>query len=290
MNWGTKVRECLTASDIANQVSMMRSVFKGTVILVEGVTDSRLYGKFADHELTEVVITHSKDNVRNAIRISSVDRKDRRIIGIIDTDRLNGITRSEPVFSTDCRDAEMMIIRSEAFDSVVYEYSDSVKLESFEERIGNIKDSVLSAAYPAGLLMYISGRDGLGLLFKDLDPETFVNPRTLSANVGDLVNEVLGRSRTERISRSELSRRLQKELSREYDPYDVCRGHDAVSVLLFALQRNFGGFNCHALRDGEVGGALRLAFSREMFEATELYRRTSEWSASSGSPLWSVKD
>ena len=38
----------LSASDIANEISMMRSVFKGTVLVVEGVTDSRLYSKFTD--------------------------------------------------------------------------------------------------------------------------------------------------------------------------------------------------------------------------------------------------
>ena len=56
----------LTSSDIANEVSMMRSVFKGTVLIVEGVSDSRLYGKFTDRENVRIMIAHSKNNVMQA--------------------------------------------------------------------------------------------------------------------------------------------------------------------------------------------------------------------------------
>lgn len=54
----------LTADDIANEISMSRSVFKGTYIVVEGATDVRLYGKFAA-EGTKILAACSKSNVAN---------------------------------------------------------------------------------------------------------------------------------------------------------------------------------------------------------------------------------
>ncbi len=58
------MREYLTVSDVANTVSMMHSAFPGTLMVVEGPTDHRLYGKFTDREEVRTVIAYSKDNVK----------------------------------------------------------------------------------------------------------------------------------------------------------------------------------------------------------------------------------
>ncbi len=52
----------LTADDVANEISMSRSVFKGTYLVVEGATDARLYGKFMA-EGTKIIAACSKSNV-----------------------------------------------------------------------------------------------------------------------------------------------------------------------------------------------------------------------------------
>ena len=284
------MREYLTPDDICNQLSMGRSVFDGVYLMVEGVTDQRLFEKFIDKGGVRIAVGHSKDNVRNVVRTMSERRGDRRTIGIVDADldRLRRRRVSPPLFHTDCRDMETMAIRSNALDDVLDEYCDVEALGSFTGSVGPVRDAVVGSSAPIGLLMHVSQRDGLGLRFKDLDFNRFINPRTLSIDIHTMVSDVIGNSNGHRIGRRELLQRLGTEMGSLSDPWDAARGHDAVDILLIGLKRNFGSFNSRSLTEGELGGALRLAFSDQCFMGTRLYAVTSEWSEREGVPLWDL--
>ncbi len=284
------MREYITSDDICNQICMERAVFNGTFLVVEGVTDERLFEKFVDKDQVRIIEAHSKDNVRNSVKDMASERRDPRVIGIVDPDldRLRGKKVRPPLFHTDCRDMEMMIIRSNALQDVLDEYSERDLLDRFTESVGPVRDALLSASYPLGLLMYISQSEGLNLSFKDLDFERFINPRTLSLNAGAMVDAVIFNSKNCRMGRKALLARLDREAEELENHWDAARGHDTVSILLIALKRNFGSFNSRGLNEGELGGALRLAFSDQCFVGTDLYRDTSEWAAENGVVLWDI--
>ena len=109
------MREYIDGKDVANTVMMLATAFKGTIAVVEGVTDKRLYTKFFDNDRVETVIAHSKANVRNSVRTLYNDRKFGSVIGIMDADLdyLNGRPRSAPLFLTDTRDSEAMMLKSQ---------------------------------------------------------------------------------------------------------------------------------------------------------------------------------
>ena len=96
------MREYITSDDICNQISMERTVFKGTFLVVEGVTDERLFEKFIDKDQVKIIEAHSKDNVRNSVKDMASVRKDGRVIGIVDPDldRLRGRKVKPPLFFT----------------------------------------------------------------------------------------------------------------------------------------------------------------------------------------------
>lgn len=286
------MREYITSDDICNEISMERTVFDGTFLVVEGITDERLFEKFVDKDRVRIIEAHSKDNVRHAVKDMSTVRKDRGVIGIVDPDldRLRGRSAKRPLFHTDCRDMEMMVIRSNALDDVLDEYCEREPLMKFTETVGPVRDALVSASYPIGLLMYISQTEGLNLSFKDLDFERFVNPRTLSLNESAMVDAVIFNSKSCRMSRREILNRLVREAERTEDKWDAARGHDTVGILLIALKRNFGSFNSRNLSEGELGGALRLAFSDSCFRETQLYRDTDEWARENGAVLWDLRD
>lgn len=285
------MREYLTAEDICNDLCMERTVFDGVFMIVEGVTDGRLFGKFADPDGVQITIAHSKDNVREVVRLMATRRRDGRTMGIVDPDLdlLHGRTAKPPLFHTDCRDMEMMAIRSNALDDVLSEYADQDRLRTFEETVGPVREALLSASYPVGLMMAVSQERGLGLSFKDLDFGRFINPRTLGLDAGAMVSEVLDRSRSARIGRRELLKVLNDEARRLDDPWKAARGHDTVDVLLIGLRRTFGSFNASSLNEGALGGALRLAFSDADFEETELYGSTGRWAEERGVALWRLR-
>ncbi len=282
------MREFLTTEDICNELSMERTVFDGAFLIVEGITDSRLFGKFVDRGEVNIVIAHSKDNVRGVVKEMSGRRRDRKTLGIMDPDleRLRGRHARPPLFHTDCRDMEMMAIRSNALDDVISEYGDPEKVDRFEERFGPIRDALVSSSYPIGLLMFISQERGLNLSFKNLTFNRFINPASMALDARQMVSEVLDNSRSARIGRKELLRVLNDEAEQLDDMWEAARGHDTISILLIGLKRSFGGFNASGLDEGSLGGALRLAFSDECFRSTRLYADTTEWAEEAGIPLW----
>lgn len=280
--------ENISASDLANEMSMMRSVFKGTFLVVEGVTDYRLYGKFADRDKVRIVIAHSKDNVRRSVSECQVKRRDYAVIGIADKDLdgMRGRKRSPPVFETDRNDMESSILSSHALDDVLAEYSDQKKLEQFEKRHGKVYDVLGRAACPICLLMYISYRRGMNLSFKDLDHERFVNSRTLETDIGRMVGAVYAQSMGQMYPKAMIADQIRSMMRNLDDPWDSVRGHDAVDILVLGLHEAFGAYNAKNIREGELGGALRLAYSYEYFKSTGLYQRSKEWCDKHRLALW----
>ena len=151
------MREFLTPDDICNQISMNRSLFKGTIILSEGNTDQRLYEKFIQKEDVRIIPAHSKSNVIN-VSNKMAARHDSKIIGIVDRDLddLKGKRVNPPLFYTDYRDMEMMLINSTSIDDVMIEYADKDRMDRFVKQQGTIRDVIINSAFPLGVMMYLS--------------------------------------------------------------------------------------------------------------------------------------
>ena len=278
----------LTASDICNEMSMMRSVFKGTYLVVEGVSDSRLYGKFTDTDKVKVMIAHSKNNVMNTVSTMANKRKDPGVVGIVDRDMdsLQGKKRFPPLFSTDRRDLESTLLSTGALDDILAEYGDAEKMRHFSEKFGPISEAILDAAVCVGFLMYISYRKGMNLSFKDLDYSYFVNPVTLKVDLSKLVAHVYAISMGQRYPRATVVEFLSNMIKDWGASWDYARGHDAVAILNIGLRRIFGGYNSKNLSDGELSGALRLAYSGEYFRGSKLYETSGNWCKDNGLALW----
>jgi hypothetical protein len=283
------VREFLRPADIANEISMKRSLFGGSFLIVEGVTDGRLYGKFADRQECEVIPAHSKDNVKISVRELFGRRNDKKVIGIIDsdTDLLKGIRHERPLFMTDCRDIETLMIRGPALDDILTEYGDNDRMESFVNRYGTIRDAVAASCYPLGLLMYVSDMNEYGLSFRDPDHQMFVDRKSLRTDIKAMIAAVVDNSPHSTADVRTITAQLSRELRNERDPWDVCRGRDMISVLAIGLRDIFGGYNSKYIRTGELAGALRLAYTKESFRTTDLYRDTSEWCSARNMRVWS---
>ena len=284
------MREYIDSRDVANTAMMLATAFDGTVVLVEGITDRRLYGKFFDSDRVETVVAHSKSNVRNAVRELYRERHFERLIGIVDADldRLYGRKRNPPLFLTDTRDAEGMLLRSNAFKDILDEYGEKDRMDAFVDRYGDIREAVLSAAYPIGLLMYISETRGLSLSFKDLDYEQFIDRRTLRCDVRRMLDLVLLNSQpTNRPSAKNIMQMLNDE--EEHDVWDVCRGHDLMSIMAIGLRHIFGGNNCRNITGNQLSGGFRLAFDEKDIVGTDIYRDADEWCTKKGLTLWSIR-
>ncbi len=279
------MRDSINANDVANSVMMLRSAFKGTIVIVEGSTDSRLYGKFLDRD-TETVVAHCRQNVSNSVKELTNRRGVKGIVGIIDSDLdlMDGVRRSPPIFQTDARDSEGMLFMSGAFDDVLFEYADKDRLNDFRRRYGEPRDAIYSACYPIGLLMRISNRDGLNLSFKDPPFEYFIDRRSLKCDIRRMCEHISDRSNGSYVSPSKLVGLINDEP--RMDPAIVCRGHDIADVFAFALREVFGGYNARNLNGDQVAGAMRIAYDRDDFDRTELYTSSDAWASRREMVLW----
>ena len=282
------MREYLTVSDIANNVSMMRSVFGGTLLVVEGPTDHRLYGKFTDRNDVRTIIAHSKDNVKGVIREVAGRRGYKDVLGIIDAD-LDLLFKnkvSPPLFRTDRRDAESMITSSDSFREVLWEYADQEKLAHFESRYGNVIERIEDAAYPVGIMMYLSAVEDLSLSFKDLEFLDFIDRHSLKCDINDLCKAVVRNTAAPSISVRELRLLMDEYMAEKHYVDEVCRGHDLVAVMAIGLKFIFGSDNAMHLKNSAIGSALRLSYDFDQFSATQLYADTKAWADSNGLRLW----
>lgn len=284
------MREYISYKDIANTVMMLRTSFKGTIAVVEGVTDRRLYGKFFDKGKAEIVIAHSKDNVRNSVKEVYQNRKMPSVIGIMDADLdlLYGKKREPPLFLTDTRDSENMMFTSDAYFDVLEELVEPDMLRRFELKYGNIRDRVMNAAYPIGILMYICSKNRFNLSFKDLDFEHFINRRDLSCNIDILIGDIIDGSEGQVPEETLLRSLYDSEASHPAEI--VCRGHDIISIMALGLRNIFGGRNCRNISDAHLAGNFRLAYSEAYVRGTKLYSDTADWCSENGLSLWKIKD
>jgi len=282
------MREYLTPDDICNQIMMNRSLFKGMIVIAEGNTDQRLYGKFMDPKEARIIPAHSKSNVISVVNRMSA-RRDGKLLGIIDRDLddLKGRLQSAPLFYTDFRDLEMMILNSDALSDVLAEYGDTDRIERFVHQNGRVLDAIVASAYPLGLLMYVSHLRGYNLNFKNLDFRDFIDRRTLRMDVMRMVQSVIENTLGCELNRKNVHRDLMNQEPNHPDKMMIARGHDAVNILLIGLKESFGGYNSFNLNANGLGGALRIAYSADNFKSTSLYKETLKWSENRGR-IWKL--
>lgn len=278
----------LTSADVANHISMMRSAFKGTILITEGITDSRLYSKFIDKDHVKTIIAHSKSNVKGATMECWKNRKYTNVIGIVDPDldRFSGKKYDPPLFLSDNRDAETMMLSTHALDDVLTEFADRDKLDLFVKSYGSVRDVVVNRSCQLGLMMYISSRDNLGLKFKDLEYEKFISKVGLQLNLPLMVSEVYSNSKIHKIDKNAMLSLINDEMENVENPWHLARGRDAVEILVIGFKYIFKSYNASGMKKGQLGGALRLAFSFDAFQNTELYNDSLEWSNNQNIPLW----
>jgi len=280
------MRESITPYDIANQVRMMRPVFTGTALIVEGDTDARTYRRFIDGNRCRIVPAHGKSNAINAVCFLD-ESGHKGVLAIVDSDfwRLEG-TRppGDNVLATDTHDLETMIISSESLDVVLAEFGSPNKLSRLD---GDIRGVLLDAAKPIGYIRWISGstRDNLSLRFKNLSFEAVIETRddTVTTNIDILIREVRSHSRSAHFSTREMKTRIGRLIDDDaYDPWQVCRGHDMVHILTIALREVFGNRHARTISYDQVDRILRIAYGIAQFSRTRLYASIRAWEKQNG--------
>jgi Protein of unknown function (DUF4435) len=274
------VRELLTPNDYANELRMRRSSHQGTFLIVEGSSDAKLYRQLTDTNHCELVIARNR-NMAIAILKILQEPSIPGVIAIVDKDfdELNGLLPDIPnLFFTDTHDLETMLLRSPALEKLISEFGSEEKLKGF----GNdVREAVLTAGCTIGYLRWISLKDSLNLKFEGIDFPDFIDKSTLEINRVKLIqeakNKVINKAEMTRLDVGDIEERLKQQEDPRHDRWQVCCGHDFMSILSFGLRKAIGSQSPNAVTVEILERSLRLAYEQAYFQTTELYATIGIW-------------
>lgn len=267
------MKSYLGPSDIANSIRMMRSLHRGSFLIVEGDTDCRVYGRFVDREKCYVVIASNKTSAIQALRILEGESFP-GVLAIVDCDfyRLEEPVASSPnLLTTDGHDLECLIIASPALEKVLAEYGSTRKLAE-----KNARDILIRNGKMIGLLRWISQKECIGLKFEGLKFSDFVDRDTLQVDVLLLIKAVKNQSQLHHLMDSYLEGKLVS-LQDKYDEWDVCCGHDLVQILSIGLRKAFGSCKAIDVAPEKIETVLRLAYEFAHFRMSLIFSAMRNW-------------
>ena len=271
-----------SAGTIATDLRIRRTQFDGTLFLVEGPTDARALGQFVDRSKCQVVVGDTRDNVLTVVPLLRAEGF-AGLVGLVDADfsHLQGTTPRDPdVLVTDEHDLEMMLLRSNALDRVLWARGSADRLQRAHARWGSdLRPALLATAAPLGALRLYAQREGEGWTFKHLNYESFLNLEALAVFVPELCQEVKNKTQRPSLDISRMAKAIDTVLAEGLDLWQLCRGHDVLEILSVALRKYIGSQRPTAVNEATLSMDLALAYDKVEFVASPLFVRTRAWEA-----------
>ena len=267
-----------TVYSIVNTARMMRTQYTGTILIVEGSTDARVYGRLVSETECRLIPATGKDKAISALKLLENGGLD-GVLTIVDADfwRLDGIDpNSSNLLLTDSHDLETMILYSDVLDNVLSEFG----LASEINKLGRpIRDILLESGLSVGYLRWLSSptKDNLSLKFKELSFDKFVDEQTLRVSIDNLIRELKINSRDSTLDENATKLKTMTLDGEGHDPWQVCSGHDLVQILSIGLRNIFGNPRGKSVTLEVVDGILRVAYNYSHFRLTRLHNSIKDW-------------
>lgn len=283
----------ISAARIANAICQDTS-FQGTHLLVEGKQDYKLYKKFAQNQSVRIKTARGKYRLREVYSLL-ISRGVTKVIGIRDADFLRiagnpkySVNYTEPIFATDCHDAEIMLAMSGVLEDYLTLVSEPEQVAQFVAKHKPMLDLLLDVIYPIGCLRLANKRFGLGLSFKPERPEgnqlkirKFILESNWSTDIPAMINTVWEYSQNRGLkvsSKEAIEEGLQKILVEGYPVHEVSNGHDLSTVLHLVSTKGLKSSNKLLQDPGCVQDLLIANYDLTKFASTALYRTVQDWS------------
>lgn len=248
-----------------------------TILFVEGDTDRRLLKKFVKDDACIINITGSKD-LSLAIANKIIKRKIKGVLFVVDRDfdHLRNINHSNDfILYYDYNDSEMMTISSEAFNSILTEYSSADKVK----QIGGadrVKNRILDICSDIGRLRLYSHIKNKNYKFSDHDLDGLCK-KSMEFKLSIFTKHILNKSKLYSENVEEILHECQSiELS---DEGLECNGsgHDAVKIVSAALARWCGSCDAKSVAPEALEALLRSAYNWKEFSQSQLYGHIQAW-------------
>ena len=271
------MKDQITPDRIANSIRLLRGDHEGVFLIVEGHSDKLIYERLVNKQEVRVTIASGKNNAIKALSILEKEDNFRRVVAVIDADfsRIEQqIPHSNNLFLTDEHDLEMMLIKSAAFDKLLKERGSEEKIKAFTE---DIRETLLKLGQEIGKLRWLSLRNKLDLKFEGLNFKNFIDKENLSINIDELIRSFKNKSQKPSLDEQQIKQDLSVISDENHDPWQLCCGHDFISILAIALCKVLGTWNANDVKTEVLERELRLAYELSYFYQTQIYQLMVNW-------------
>lgn len=274
------MKKLLDPVDVANDIKMTRSQFKGSFLVVEGESaDIKLYKRFTDQEHCQITPAHGKPNL---IKIFNILENEGfpGICGLVDPDfdRIQSINHSQNIVSTDCHDQETMVLSSPAFEKILTEYGSEQKIKLFESKNNmSVREYLIKEGAHIGALRLLSINNSQNLKFEGLDFKKFVNQDSLKIDILMLIQEVTNKTSGHKYDKLLFTKKHICDLVTKNDPWSLACGPDILNILNIGLKKALGS---RTITPDILATSLRLGYEQSYFESSELHKALKCWEGS----------
>lgn len=287
---------------VATEVEMMRAATNRVIVILEGEHDTRVYRKFFDFSMVEVVASYGKENAVGAVEILNTEKRISEYLGIVDADfdNLLSATIVDNIVRTDHHDIEITILKSTAFDRIVKEYCTSKKTR-VDTGYSSLADYLMERVYFLSLLRFVNAQCYNHLCFEDIKYERFISKTDLNLDTKKCMRTVLQNtinrldlaiqnacdaSRKKKLeatkgslpSIEEITDVMSNYIGRDTFPLEqISNGHDIIAVFSIALRKLFATADSKIVEKENMHKLFRLSFDSNDFRATKQYESIGQW-------------
>src|ERR1700733_13387162 len=156
--------EEIDATSVVGEVIALRAYAQKSILIVEGPNDLTFFSAFIMHEKCDIVVSYGRANAIEAIdRVCGIHEG---VLAVIDRDLdalFGGAPNHGNIITIDDTDLEVMIVRSTAFDRVVWELGSPEKIKYLATKGLDPRSLILKAALRIFILKFISRKENMNL-------------------------------------------------------------------------------------------------------------------------------
>lgn len=264
-------------------------------LIVEGITDISFFKKFCTEDCN-FKKANGKENVIEIV--TTLKKEDCIILGIVDTDfwYLDNIKCENPnILITDLHDIEIMMLETQAFDSILAEFGIFKKIAKLERKKNiTLKKLLYDECSKIGYIRWFTKKniDFSELRLKRLKFDNFFDSDNFVICEDRLIQTILKNTKdwtmlktnldviyATNVDKNFIKNLIHKSKDSKIDLRHLCRGHDLTKVLVIGLIKNFGNDtnpNFPSCRKN-LESSLRLSYTLDNFLQTQLYSSIKKW-------------
>jgi hypothetical protein len=254
---------------------------KVNFILLEGDSDVRLFRKFFNLDKCKVENVPG-GNVKLEECVADLMSFHFLVIGIRDADFIKIVNpqyAKQNMFLTDQHDIEMTMLHFEkVLSALVFEYSAKPKDEHT-----TLKNQLIETILSLSCLKLLNEQEDLELNFS-AGFQDLLSFATLNFDLEQYITRTIGKSPSATITDSQtLIQKVNTIRATNPETSQITNGHDLLSVFA-AYFKEIG--SSKSVTGEQLATAIRMVFTKEMFEETELYAKLNEWQEANGTQLF----